>query len=122
MKSPNDQRKHAIEAYEILNEFIGDLVAGTRTIELYDLPAVRLVMTPDYQIATTRLCIFHIIITLFKWIEFYDRYKSIIPKDVREESLHLRESLLVRGVRDFRNKVVWHIWDKTSNRPLTEVV
>jgi hypothetical protein len=76
-------------------------------------------MTPEYKIATTRLCVFHIIITLSKWIEFYDKYKSVIPKDVRKECFQLRKEVLDRGIRDFRNKVVGHIWDNKTNRPLT---
>ena len=33
----------AIEAYRILNDFVGDLIAGTRTLELYQLPKIKAV-------------------------------------------------------------------------------
>lgn len=119
MEKIHNQKQRAVEAFVILDEFIGDLVVGTRTIELYASSELSSVMTTDYMVATTRLCVFHIIITLAKWIEFYDKYNSIIPKDVRNECLDLRKELLRRGVRDFRNKVVGHIWDNSNNRPLT---
>nr|MBI3614636.1 hypothetical protein [Nitrospirota bacterium] len=52
------------------------------------------------------------------WIEFYDRYHVLIPPDMRPTCKQLRNELDTRGVREFRNKVVGHIWSKSHRRPL----
>ena len=66
-----------------------------------------------------RICLASIILNLAKYTEFYKRYKGIIPPDMRKVSKQLHNDIVSRGVKDFRNKVVGHIWDLENNRPLT---
>jgi len=119
MKKTIELRQRALEAYEILNELIGDLVVTTNVFKDYHYPAFVPVMTSSYQAAITRLCVYHIVMSLAKFIEFYQKYKSVIPEDVRANCTALQEDIQNRGVREFRNKVVGHIWDKNTKRPLT---
>jgi hypothetical protein len=66
------------------------------------------------------MCISHLVLTLTKWLEFYDRFRRVIPSDCLVACRSLRNDLRARGVTDFRNKCVGHIWDKALDRPLTD--
>lgn len=109
----------AIEAYQLLNNFVGDLIAGTRTLELYQLTKIKKIANETTQLFVKRMCISHLIITISKWNEFYDKYKSIIPKDVIDKAKNLKKDINKRKLINFRNTVAGHIWDKKLNRPLT---
>jgi hypothetical protein len=110
----------AIEAYKILNELLGDLVIGTRTVDIYFQPLISSQMSEAFKIGITRLCIFHLIISLNKYIEFYQHYKSIIPEEVRDSCKELMKILKDKNIPEFRNKIVGHIWDKDKKTPITE--
>ena len=109
----------AIEAYRILNEFVGDLVAGTRSLELFESPGFTSKIKSSTLVTLRRMCLSHIIVTLSKWAELYDRYKALIPPDTKPACRDLREQIDHRGIRTFRNSVVGHIWDSKLKRPLT---
>lgn len=109
----------AIEAYRILNDFVGDLIAGTRTLELYQSPKIKAVANQHTKLFAKRMCISHLIITMSKWSEFYRRYKSIIPKDIIQTAKNLQKDIDGRELVNFRNTVAGHIWDKKVNRALT---
>lgn len=111
-------RERALQAYRLLNDMLLDLLVGPRSIELYDSSGFTSHMTPVTLTGLKRMTISHTIVSLAKWVEFYDRYKQVIPQDVREQAKALSAEILRRGVRDFRNKVVGHIWDDDAKRPL----
>src|SRR5580765_4189772 len=112
-------RAKAVEAFRFLNEYVGDLVAGTRSLELFDTSPLFANVSDSFRLVLRRMCLSHMVVTLSKWGEVYDRYKDILPKDVLEACRDLRKELDRRGVRDFRNTVVGHIWDEKLGRPLT---
>ena len=112
-------KARAIEAYRILNEFVGDLVAGTRTLELFESPGFASKIKESTLVTLRRMCLSHLVITLSKWTELYDFYKSVIPADAKDACLKLRKEIDRRGIREFRNSVVGHIWHKKLKRPLT---
>ena len=108
-------KSKAIEAYRILNDILGDLVIGTKTVDHLFHPLLSSQMDNQYRIAVTRLCVFHLIITLNKYIEFYQHYKNIIPKETLSFCKNLTKILKDKQIPKFRNKVVGHIWDKDRN-------
>jgi len=112
-------RAKAVEAFRFLNEYVGDLVAGTRSLEVFDTSPLFATVSDSTRLILRRMCLSHLVVTLSKWGEFYDRYRDILPKDVLQTCRDLRKELDRRGVRDFRNRVVGHIWDKKLGRPLT---
>lgn len=61
----------------------------------------------------------HLMVTLVKWTEFYQRYAAILPTDVRGACRQLNERIKARGIVAFRNTVVGHILDRDAKRPLT---
>ncbi len=113
-------RSKAIEAYKILNDVLGDLVIGTNTIDHLFHPLLSSQMDEKYKIGITRLCVFHLIITLNKYIEFYHHYKAIIPKETLNSCKDLMKILKDKQIPKFRNKVVGHIWDKERKAPITD--
>jgi len=108
----------AIEAFRMLNDFVGDLVAGTRSLELFESSGFASKIGANTQMILRRMCLSHLVVTLSKWAELYDRYKVVIPNATREGCLSLRKEIKARGILDFRNTVVGHIWDSKLNRPL----
>lgn len=103
----------------MLNDFVGDLIAGTWTLKLYQSHKISAVANQNTQLFVMRMCISHLIITVSKWNEFYERYKSIIPDNIGKKAKILQKDIKRRGLVSFRNIVVGHIWDKRLNRPLT---
>ena len=120
MQGPPEQGRLVREAFRLGNELLMDLTAGT---QVYLNFRDRFVKTPApelIQTSVTRLCLFHIIISLSKCSEFYDRYKAIIPENVKATAKRLDREIEERGVVKFRNTVVGHIWDDERKRPLTK--
>ena len=111
-------KERAIEAYWILNDFVGDLITGTRALEYFDTPKFKAGASGQVLRTYNKMADSFLFVTLAKWIEFYDHYHILIPKEVRSVCKQLRNELDKRGVREFRNEVVGHIWGKKYNRPL----
>ena len=118
MREVQDSRERAVEAYWISNDFIGDLICGTRAIEYFDTPRFKAGATDRVLQRHNKMAYSFIFITLAKWIEFYDHYHAVIPIELRATCKQLRNDLDKRGAREFRNKVVGHIWSKKHRRPL----
>jgi len=109
----------AVEAFRFLNEYVGDLVAGARSLELFETSPLFANVSGSMRLILRRMCLSHLVVTLSKWGEVYDRYRDVLPDDVLQACRDLRKELDRRGVRIFRNTVVGHIWDKKLQRPLT---
>lgn len=115
----HDRKERAIEAFWILNDFIGDLITGIRAFEYFDTPKFKAGSTPEVLRRYSKMADCFIYITLAKWAEFYDSYRVVIPPNLLDKCKFLRKDLKQRGVLEFRNKVVGHIWSKKHNRPLS---
>ncbi|HWQ68611.1 MAG TPA: hypothetical protein VN494_01425 [Patescibacteria group bacterium] len=112
-------RAKAVEAYRLLNDYVGDLVAGTRSLELFETSPLFANVSDSMRVVLRRMCLSHLVVTLSKWGEVYDRYRDVFPDDILQLCCDLRKELDRRGVRNFRNTVVGHIWDKKLRRTLT---
>lgn len=113
-----ESRERAVEAFWILNDFVGDLIGVTQAFEYFDSPKFKAGATDRVLRIYNKMADSFLFVTLAKWIEFYDRYHVLIPSDLRRTCAQLRNELDKRGVREFRNKVVGHIWSKKHGRPL----
>jgi hypothetical protein len=111
-------REKAVEAYLILNEFIGDLVLGTSALDFLSVSRLPPFSDEQFYIGATRMCVGHIVLTLSKWAEFYEHFRKILPEEVRAACRELRKEIAKRRICDYRNKVVGHIWDKNQKRHL----
>ena len=70
-------------------------------------------------IGLNRMAISHLVVSLAKWTEFYRRYRAILPADLCDVCLALHDQIITRGIIDFRNRVVGHLIDDDTKRPLT---
>ena len=113
-----ESRERAIEAFWILNNMGGDLIGATRAFEYFEAPQFKGVATEQVLRIFNRMADSFLFVTLAKWIEFYDRYHILIPLETKAICESLRNELERRGVREFRNTVVGHIWSKKHRRPL----
>jgi hypothetical protein len=114
-----DPRERAAEAARLLSYFLLDLIVGTRGLEIFEAPVIAPKVTHHMAVALNRMAVSHLVVTLAKWTEFYRRYASILPVDVRDACRELNASIEARGVIDFRTAVVGHILDDATKRPLT---
>ncbi len=116
--SPDRDRK-MLEAYRLANDLFLDLITGTRAYNIFQKLVSQ--SSPDeiVQVGLRRFCLSYVILSLCKWIEYYDRYKTFIPSDIQEQAKKLRNEIDGKRIREFRNKMVGHIWDKDTQRPIT---
>ena len=107
------------DACRLANDLMLDLVTATQAFRTLQAALAERPAAEPVGIGINRICVFHVILTLAKWIEFYDRYAVVLPADVREAAKQLRQEVERRGIRRFRNNVVGHIWDDEQKRALT---
>ena len=112
-------RSRGIEAVRILNDFIADAVVGTRSVDLFDRLTKDRSLSEGTKVGMARMCYFHLILLLAKWVEFYEKYNSVIPADCVKECRALTKEIRKRQVPGFRNKYVGHVWNKDTNQPLS---
>jgi hypothetical protein len=108
------------EAVSILNMFILDAMVGLRSLDIFSAIDDKRPLSVNMRAGLSRLSTTHLILALAKWMEFYERYKSLIPQSTAATAKTVYSNLKTRGVRDFRNKVVGHIWDKDVGKPLSK--
>jgi hypothetical protein len=111
-------RNVAIDAIDVLNDLIGDLVAGTNVFIDYRQRLRNGQFLEEQLSAVQKMCFAHLALSFCKILEFYERYHRSVPEKHREVLKELNAEIRRRGVRDFRNKVAGHIWDKKLQRPL----
>jgi hypothetical protein len=112
------QRAKAVDAVDVLNDFILDLIAGVMVFREYEASFKRRPSTNGIKLSIDRLCLFHLILNLCKVIEFWKRYNSVVPTNLKKPFKSLVKTLNERKVTEFRNKYIGHIWDDKLNRPL----
>jgi len=112
-------KQKAIEAVDLLNDFVGDLKIAVSAYNHYKNISIPINRTTYDWIFSRRMYLSYIVITLFKIIEVYDRYKAVVPDKSTEIFKKLFKEINSRKVREFRNKCIGHIWDKGKNKPLT---
>lgn len=71
------------------------------------------------RVGLSRLSTIHLVLALAKWMEFYEHYKSLVPSHTGGAAKKFCKDLKARGVRDFRNKTVGHLWDDQVKTPLS---
>lgn len=107
------------EASAILNTLVLDLMVGVRSIDIFRTLNGKQSLSQNMRVGLNRLSTVHLLLALAKWMEFYKYYKDLIPEDLAPAAKANYKKLQSRGVREFRNKVVGHIWDDKLKRPLS---
>lgn len=118
------ERQRAIDAFRLANRFLCDLVIGAGFPEFYDIllkhAGLDKKAEDEQKLHVGRMVHSYLIITLAKYLEWYARFKDIIPRESREGCKNLYVKLSEKWqLRKFRNKVVAHILDDDTGKPLT---
>ncbi|MGH8545556.1 MAG: hypothetical protein ACREX3_18425 [Gammaproteobacteria bacterium] len=112
-----DPRERAVQSFRVLNGFTLDLTTGARAWDIL-AGTLDLERGPSVALGLHRMVMGHLIVSLNKWLEFYEKFLAVIPEDCRAEALRIKHDVERRRVREFRHKVVGHIWDDDLHRPL----
>ena len=118
MTTLSTEKDRAIEAIDILNDFIADCIAPVNVFKDYLIKWDGDDSKQSSLVAVYRLCMSQIILTLFKWVEFYEKYHDLIPENMRDDCKMLLKRVKARDIEYFRNSCIGHIWNKEKNRPL----
>jgi len=111
-------RAEAVHAVDVLNDFVGDLVGGVMLFREWDVQFKAGRVPEMLMVNVQKICISHLVLGLCKFVEFYQRFHQIIPSEYRETCKNLVRDINRKGVIEFRNKCVGHIWDTRLQRPL----
>jgi len=111
-------REKAVHAVDILNDFIGDLIGGTNLLRHWvgEVQAGR--CPQSTMLNVQKICVSHLVLTLCKFVEFYNQFKQVIPQEHQNRCKALVGEINRKGVVKFRHKCVGHIWDEDQDRPL----
>jgi hypothetical protein len=113
-------RNTILDSIYVLNDLVNDLVAGTMVFQNYQSKFVAGEFSQPGIVAVQNMCMSHLILALNKLCEFWDRFHNVVPAELRPEIKGLISDLQKRGVREFRNTVAAHIWDRKNQRVLTQ--
>jgi hypothetical protein len=108
----------AIDAADTLNDFIGDLITGVMVLREYAIEQQKGRVIPQQMIAIQKMCLSHLVLTLCKFLEFWEHYHDLVPNEHHNECKALVKNLTKKKVKEFRNKCVGHFWDTGKQRPL----
>lgn len=111
-------RVRAVYATDTLNDFVGDFVSSVMLFREWDAQFKAGRVRQETMVTVQKICLFHLVIGLSKFDEFYRRFRQVIPLEHRDVCKGLVHDLKQKGVIDFRNKCVAHIWDDDHQRPL----
>jgi len=111
-------RDRAVNAVDILNDLVGDLITGTNVLRDYHAQHRRARLPTELMVGVQKMCISHLVMGSCKFIEFYEHFHDILDAENRASAKALVREFRSRGMETFRNKVVGHIWDKDKGRPL----
>ncbi len=111
-------RDTAIDAVDVLNDLIADLIAGTNVFRDYRQRLKSGQIRVEQMSAVQKMCFSHLALSFCKLLEFWEHYQKVVPDAHRKDLRELNTEIRRRGAKDFRNKVAGHIWDKKHQRPV----
>lgn len=114
------ERNSILDAIDVLNDLFNDLVAGTMVFENYQSRFTMGEITQPGIVAVQKMCVSHLILGLNKLCEFWEKFHCLVPEEERPEMKALVSKLQRRGIKEFRNTVVAHVWDKKCRRTRTQ--
>lgn len=114
------ERESILDAIDVLNDLVNDLVAGTMVFANYQSRFVMGEFSQSGIVAVQKMCVSHLILGLNKLCEFWKVFHRLVPAELRPEMKALVSELQSRGIKEFRNTVVAHIWDKKRCRTRTQ--
>ena len=114
------ERNSILDAIYVLNDLVNDLMAGTMVFENYQSRFTRGEFSQPGIVVVQKMCVSHLILGLNKLCEFWEVFHQLVPAELRPEIKDLVSELQRRGIKEFRNTVVAHVWDRKRRRTPTQ--
>jgi hypothetical protein len=115
---PAIDRGRAVDAADVLNDFIGDFITGVMVFREYEAQARAGKVPLDMMVGIQKMCVSHLVLAFAKFEEFWKHYHDVVPGEHREACRAIRTTIRERKVSEFRNRCVGHIWSNDARRPL----
>jgi len=117
---PGDPRARAIDAVDVLNDFMGDFVIGVRVFQEYAVRLRHKQIQLGQMVAVQKMCLSNIALAFAKFEEFWQHYHDIVPVAHRGACKQIVKEIRDRKITEFRNHCVGHIWNKQKGRPVVQ--
>ena len=78
-----------------------DTLVGLRSLDIFSAIDDKRPLSVNMRAGLTRLSTTHLVLTLAKWMEFYERYKNIIPERTVANAKTFYKDLKRRGATRF---------------------
>ncbi len=114
----NIDRAHAIDAVDVLNDFIGDFITGVMVLREYSVYFNADKIPLEMMVGIQKMCLSNLVLAFAKFKEFWKHYHDIVPMEHRDACKAILKSIRERKITEFLNRCVGHIWDNDKQRPL----
>jgi len=111
-------REKALDAVDVLNDFLGDFVTGVMVFREYSAQHKSGRLPLELMVGVQRMCLSSIVLAFAKFEEFWKHYKVVVPVEHHQACKTVLKEIRVRKITDFRNQVVGHVWNTETKRPL----
>lgn len=115
---PAITRERALDAADVLNDFIGDFITGVMVFREYEVHAQAGKVPLDMMVGIQKMCLSHLVLAFAKFEEFWVHYHDVVPFAHRDACNVIRKAIRDRRITKFRNQCVGHIWSNDAQRPL----
>lgn len=119
MPRSGDLRARAVDAADVLNDFLGDFVTGVMVFREYAAHLQRGKLHLMQMVPIQKMCLSNIVLAFAKFEEFWQHYSDVVPALHRDACKQILKEIRERKITDFRNQCVGHIWNKQKGRPLS---
>ena len=92
-------RDMAIDAVDVLNDLIGDLIAGTNVFIDYRQRLKSGQFRVDQMSAVQKMCFSHLVLSFCKLLEFWEHYHGLVPDTHRKDIERLNTKIRRRGAK-----------------------
>jgi hypothetical protein len=119
-ESDTSIRDERIDACVVANQLWYDILGADGILQHFDQYAREHLkaLAGEHRVAVQRIVFFSIVQTLCRFVEFYDRYQRVLPNDCRARLKEFVAGIKGRPVWTLRSKVIAHLLDRGSGRPL----
>ncbi len=118
MIKKQELRDRAVDAIDILNDLMNEIMTGVEVYNHYLVKHKAGIISFDGMASAQRLCFTSIFLALNKIREFNRRYLRIVPEYYRVSLKELQDIIVERGIPDYRDHCIGHIWDSSANQPV----
>jgi len=111
-------RERAVDAVDVLNDFIGDFITGVMVFRTYATYLKAGKIPLEMMVGIQKMCVSSIVLAFAKFEEFWRHYHDVVQAEHRDACKDVLKAIRARKITEFRNRVAGHIWNAKTKRPL----